>query len=261
MVQDLVSGGLGHRAIGSDGGHGGVVPAPELCRRFWRRFRQPADLGDGHTSVRLEKWPPRSEPGFESHDVDGTFRPDEIEAVVRERQRSHVSLKARDPRESLGASGPACQVFQERRMAVHRHDVRLRERSGQRERLSSGTAADIEYPSAVREAGQLLRRFPGRSVGTRAFSGQVRVQLPEETQRPGPLIRREWDDRRRRMGRRPPPRAAAPAPGRSPREPAWRGFPCHISTCLKTVPSTGCGPRGSESRRRLATSSAIGPSS
>lgn len=98
----------------------------------------------------LEKWPPRAEAGFESHGVDGAFRPEEIEAVVRERQRSHVSLKARDPRENLGALGPAFQVFQEGPMAVHRRDVRLREHSGQRERLSAGTAADIEYPRAFR---------------------------------------------------------------------------------------------------------------
>ena len=97
-------------------------------------------------------------------------------------------------------------------MAVHRRDVRLRELSGQHERLSSGTAADIEYPGTFRQAWELPSRFLGRSVGTRSLPGQVGMQLPEETHP------------------------------------------------LKTVPSTGCGPTGSESRRRLASSTAIGPS-
>ena len=83
------------------------------------------DVRVDEVSARFEQRAPAGEPLGEADDEDRSFRPDDIERAVRERERVHVGHLRGDALPEAELRNPPGEPVDERRVVVHRHDPRL----------------------------------------------------------------------------------------------------------------------------------------
>ena len=125
MVDDAVPRPPDGSEVGLDGRHLETRVLPKGSRARWDIRRQPAQMGDRDIAARPQQSAPLLKARRKAKDVDRSLAPDQVEAVVGERDRGHRCLDDDDAIIDARRGGAATKLVKKRPVCIERDDTAI----------------------------------------------------------------------------------------------------------------------------------------